>query len=442
MAMILPNDFLTFNSFLIFGAQSLILISYLLKRLKYLKNFFAPSFFIICYYLINQTLGSFLVPRGYGFNNWFEEYLVKIQNYNLIVAYLIVCNFLLFLVCLRTLKKLALFEPRANFEFGKTKIWANILDVLKISFGAVLFLIISIANVFSLFSFQLSIILIVCSSLAHNKRTIRYLAYFVFLLLMIRFNFDNKREVVISLFSMIFLESYYSRIQLQFSIKKLVIYISVICLFFSVIITSSILRGYGGFGADNFLTAVSYLPDYVESEIFIDGITDNLELNYSYGTSITAMNMIIEKDLPYQYGFTLMKLFFLPIPRSFISFKPESIMQMFTKKFHPTFWAEGGSLPVIVPVDMFLNFHCFGVFATGFLVFLVDLLFIEFHLLKRRNIFYFSFLFLFITVLAFARGSGIDLYIFYFIVSLPFLVFYYLVRIVISPLSNKNFLKI
>lgn len=433
----LPNQFLVLHSYVLFGIQFITLIPFLLSKLKYLKNFFLPSFFILLYFLINESLGSFLVPRGFGFNNWFEPYLAKIENYNLIASYLIVCNFTIFIVCIGSLKKLIVIDsidPKGNLRIIKFDI---IIDIIRILSSIILFLMFSYFDIYSLFSFQLVIIIILCSYLAYFQKTIRFLVYIVFLVLMVKFNFENKREVVISLFAMIFLEAYYSRIILQFTLKKIALYLSGIFLFFFLVLTSSILRGYGSFEAETFSTAATYLPDYVESDIFVDGITDNLELNYSYGTGISAMNMIIKGDLPYQYGYTLLKLFFLPISRDIITFKPESIMQMFTKKFYPSFWAEGGSLPVILPVDMFLNFHFLGFLATGLIVYLLDFIFMKFHQLQHRSFIYFSFIFLFSTILAFARGSGIDLYFFYYIVIIPFLIVYILGRIFFKTLFNQ-----
>jgi len=435
-ACLLSNRFLAFHSYVLFGLQFITLIPYLLSKLKYLKNFFLPSFFILLYYLINQSLGAYLVPRGFGFNNWFEPYLAKIENYNLIVSYLIVCNFTLFVVCIRTLTKLNVIDaigPKGNLKIIR---YDFLLDIARIITCLIIFLVFSYIDIYSLFSFQLIIIIILSSYLAYCQKTIRFLVYLVFLVLMVKFNFENKREVVISLFSIIFLEAYYSRVVLQFTLKKIAIYFSGIFLFFFLVLTSSILRGYGSYGADTFSTAITYLPQYVESDIFVDGITDNLELNYSYGTGISAMNMIVKGDLPYQYGYTLIKLFFLPIPRDMFPFKPESIMQMFTKKFFPSFWAEGGSLPVILPVDMFLNFHFLGFLATGLIVSLLDYFFVKFHQLRYRSFLYFSFVFLFITILAFARGSGIDLYMLYYIVIIPFIVMY-----ILSRIFFKGFLK-
>ncbi len=437
LACLLPNQFLAFHSYVIFGIQFLTLIPFLLSKLKYLKNFFLPSFFILLYFLINESLGSFLVTRGFGFTNWFDSYLAKIENYNLIVSYLVVCNFTIFTVCMRTLKKLNLtdsIDPKRNLRTMK---FDFILDIVRIFTSIILFLLFSYFDIYSLFSFQLAIIIILCSYLSYFKKTIRFLVYLVFLILMVKFNFENKREVVISLFAMIFLEAYYSRIKLQFTFKKIVFYFFGIFLFFFLVLTSSILRGYGSFEADTFSTAATYLPDYVESDFFVDGLTDNLELNYSYGTGISAMNMIIVGDLPHQYGYTLLKLFFLPIPRDMITFKPESIMQMFTKKFYPSFWAEGGSLPVILPVDMFLNFHFLGFLATGIIIYLLDFIFMKFHQLQHRSFLYFSFIFLFSTILAFARGSGIDLYFFYYIVIIPFLLVYILGRIFFKSFLNQ-----
>ena len=438
LACFLPNKYLSFHSYLLYGCQFLTLIPFLLSKLRYVKNFFLPSFFILLYYLINQSIGAYLVPRGFGFNNWFEPYLVKIDNYNQIVSYFIVCNFTLFIICMRSLKKLEKIDTLQTRGNLKITVYDFYLDLIRIFASIMLFLVFCYINIYSLFSFQLAIIIILCSYLAYSKNHYRFLIYFIFLFLMVKFNFENKREVIISLFSMFFLETYYSRVALQFTFKKISLYFSALFLFLFLILSSSILRGYGSYGAENFSTAITYIPDYIESDIFIDGLTDNLELNYSYGTGVSAMNMIIKGDLQYQYGYTLLKLFFLPIPRDLISFKPESIMQMFTKKFNPSFWAEGGSLPVIFPVDMYLNFQFLGFLVMGLIISLLDNIFLIFHKLRTRSFLYFSFLFLFITILAFARGSGIELYILYYLVIVPFLLVYILSRMLIKNRVQSN----
>jgi hypothetical protein len=219
---------------------------------------------------------------------------------------------------------------------------------------------------------------------------------------------------------------------MQFTAKKILLYISGIALFLILIMTSSILRGYGQFDVSSLPKAISYVPKYISADIFVDGLTDNLELNYSYGTAVTSMDKILNGELRYQYGMTLLKVLFLPIPRKLFPDKPESIMQQFTRIYNPSYWAAGGSFPVILPCDMFLNFSYLGVLPFAFVWLILNYTFVKFHHISNRNIIYFSYIFLFITVLMFARGSGLELYLLYCIFAMPVFILHLLLKHIIE----------
>ena len=161
---------------------------------------------------------------------------------------------------------------------------------------------------------------------------------------------------------------------------------------------------------------------YMTSEIFVDGITDNLELNYNYGVSITSVDHVLSSLIPYQYGASLIKVLFLPIPRDAVSFKPDSMMQLFTKVYKPEWWDHEGSMPVIFSSDMFMNFHFFGLLPYAIVWIFIDKAFLLFHTTHPRSFVFCSCAFLFITILMFARGSGLEQWLLYYLLTVPFFI--------------------
>jgi hypothetical protein len=191
--------------------------------------------------------------------------------------------------------------------------------------------------------------------------------------------------------------------------------------FLLLVLTASVLRGYGNFDVATPVQAVARVPEYVASENFLSGLTDNLELNYSYGAAVTSMGMMLDGRIDVQYGASLAKLFFLPIPRDILPEKPSSVMQIFTREFVPHWHEEGSSLPVMSPAELFINFHYGGVLALAIIWFILDQCFLAFQSAKPRSFASLSFLFLVITVLLFARGSGIEQYLLYYMLAAPVL---------------------
>jgi len=120
----------------------------------------------------------------------------------------------------------------------------------------------------------------------------------------------------------------------------------------------------------------------------------------------------------------LLKPLFLPIPREALAFKPESMMQLFTQIFAPDWWAEGGSLPVMFAADMFLNFHYLGLVPFVLVWLAVNHLFERLHAVELRSFAAWSFIFLSTTVLMFARGSGIELWLLYYLLAAPVFLMY------------------
>lgn len=422
-AMFLPNDYLAWNSHVLYAFQMLTLIPYLLGCTRKLKNLFLPTFFVLFYFLVNLTFGAYLVPRGFGWYTGFTPDILASRYYNTIVPFLMASNLVLFLITRRSLRRLEEFEehdtrPNAVTSAANYPEW---FVLLKTPLYFVGFALCSLLDVFSAFSFQLAIMIMHLTEPALRRRAYRFGVYVAYLGLMLAVGFENKREIIMVLFLILFLEAYYSRARLSFSPLSLMKYATVAIVFFALVLAASILRGYGEVATSSAVDAILLVPQYISSDLFIDGLTDNLELNYNYGVTITSIDQGLRGLIDYQYGTSLLKWLYLPIPRDALPFKPESMMQMFTRVYAPDWWIRGGSMPVNFASDMFLNFHVFGLAPFALVWFGIDELFIRIHTFAYRSLAFFSCIFLCITVLMFARGSGLELWLLYFFVAAPFL---------------------
>jgi len=418
LALMLPNEFLMWNSYLLYGVQTFTLLPYLLWRARQIKDIFLPTFFALTYYLINQTLGSFLVPRDYGWNKDYAAVALDVEHYNIIVSFLLIANIVLFLLSARAFSDLARVPPPQPPPARQAQVF-GIEDALGIALWFAAFIAVTYFKVYTAFSFQLSILMVHSTYLAQRRRWYRPIVYVAYLLIMVASQFEDKREIIMALFLMIFVETYFGRQSLEFTPRKILLYASALASFFGLVLAASILRGYGDFDVRTLVDAIYYIPQYMSSDLFIDGLTDNLELNYNYGATIASVELLLNGKIHYQYGASLAKIFFLPLPRDLFPIKPENIMQLYTAVYAPDQALIGGSLPVIFPCEMFLNFHYFGLLPFAVIWRFIDRMFVKYHRLPHDSFLAYSCLFLCITILMFARGSGLEHWFLYYLVAAP-----------------------
>lgn len=423
LATVLPNEFLALNSYFLYGLQFATMVPYLVSRARYIKDLFLPTFFVLIYFLVSMTFGSYLVPRDYGWDKQFADVATDIRTYRLIVPFFMLSNIVLFVLTARafdTLARAPYNDPPGKFLHSGLAPWAGLA---KIPFYFAAFFAVSYYDIYSAFSFQLALLILHLTDPALRRRWYRYGVYLFYLLVLVGFSYENKREIAMMLFLIIFLECYYGRFLLRFAFKSIAGYVMTGVAFFSLILAASILRGYGDFPVASIIEAFSYIPRYATSDMFVDGITDNLELNYSYGVAITAVDHGLRGLIPYQYGGSMIKVFFLPIPRDAITFKPGSIMQIFTRTYAPGWWLEEGSLPVVFSADMFLNFNYLGLAPYALVWWAINRAFLGFHTVRPQSFAAYSCVFLCITVLMFARGSGVELWLLYYLLAAPVFLF-------------------
>jgi hypothetical protein len=419
LAVVLPNDLLMWHSYTLYGVQLITMIPYLLRRAFFTHNLFIPTIFVIAYYLFNLFLGSYLVPRDIGWNKDYPAVALAIQRYQVIVPYLLMSNIILFLLTCRTITALARLRSPLPIRASAQDGGGPIVGILTECCCFAGFFAVTYFDVFSAFSFQLAILIVHLSKLARRQLVRRYPVYVAYLLILVAFSFENKREIVMVLFLMLFLEAHYGWHVLKMTLGNIARFAFAAICFLALVLTASVLRGYGNFEVSSLIEAVKVVPRYVGSNLFLDGVTDNLELNYNYGSAITSMNLTMDGAISYQFGASLWKVFFLPIPRELFPLKPESVMQVYTRVFAPTLWAEQGSLPVVFSSEMFVNFGYLGLLPFALAWLAINRLFVRFHASAPGSCGYYSRHFFFITVLILARGGGLEQYVLYYVLATP-----------------------
>lgn len=414
-ALVLPNEVLVWNSWILYGAQTLTIGGYLIARSVAMKNLFIPTTFALAYYLVDLTLGSYLVPRDIGWNKAYVAVAQQIDVYHIVVPYLLLANLLLFVLSCRTLASLASRSSTPDPHNGRR---VSIASTLGWMVG---FLVLSYLDVYSVFSFQLAILICQLGELSRRRSRWRFPLYLFYLVVLTAFSYENKREIAMVLFLMVFLETYHGRYRLRPNLRTVAIAVMAAASFLAFILTASVMRGYGGLNVTSALGAVEAVPRYVGSDIFLDGLTDNLELNYTYGSAITSIDLVLNGTIPYQFGASLWKPAFLPIPRRIFPWKPNSVMTVYTQAFDPGLAAEEGSLPVLFPSEMFVNFGLLGLLPLVLVWMAINTSFVRLHTSVPGSFGHLSATFLSITVLILARGGGLDLYLVNYLVGAPLL---------------------
>jgi hypothetical protein len=415
LSLAFSNEFLMFNSYILYGIQFFIAIGYIVYKVRYLHYFLLPSIFMLVYFLLNLTIGSYLGPRGFGWMKEFSYSLLDIRGYNIIVFYMLIINTILVYLSLLFIEKCNLVNnKKAPVVFPPL----NIELLFKTALLFCLFLSVTILDVFAKFAFQMAIIVVHVSTCSYRSFSLRLMTYLFYILMMVSFNFDSKREVILVFLYAFLAESILLNKVFRIRVGTVLLFVTAIVLFFVLILSSSILRGYGSYGATTFIDALIFIPDYISSDAFADSLTDNLEAAYNYAVSVIAIDFVMESKIDCQYGLTLVKFIFLPLPREVFDFKPESLIMIFTKTYDPKFYSIGGSYPVVFSSEMFVNFHYFGLVSFFAFMYMFNSFYISMLSHKVGTFKYLIFSYLVIMFFIVIRGSGLELYVLNFLAAL------------------------
>jgi len=265
----------------------------------------------------------------------------------------------------------------------------------------------------------------------------RYLGYLLIILIMAVVSINEKREAIFLILPVLYLEVIRNKLNLNF---KNLIFLSILLLYcMTLILAMSIARGYGGFGQyQSIFSSIGLIPSYISSDIFIGGLLLNIEVGYVYFHSLNSIELIINNPTLLAFGSTIIKAFFIVLPRSIVPFKPDSIITLYTTNYDPAFRVVGGSFPINIFSEFFWNFHIFGILLSLLLILFCRLLYKNLYQAIDissipKTLFYFVCYF---NILTLARGSGLDLYCLILFLSSFFIGLYMAVD---SFLFRKNY---
>ncbi len=403
------SEQLLVNGYLLFIIQAVFNISYLLSRTNYLYSFFLPSYLMLLYITVNQILGGYLASNGYGWNKGLIESYFQVENIKLILIYLILINFILFIVTFDSLSKLK--APLLNYKYKKDSFIKKIIIFFAFFFCSLL-------QQDWLFSVQLALLIYLIASFDFLESRYRYIYYIIFIFIMLLFNYESKREILMVLLLIIFMESYFNSIGFKLNIKTTFISLISLLIFVSFVLIASIMRGYGELDNRDIINSMIYIPKYITTETFMDSVSDNFELGYNYIVSILSIDFVLNGRIDYLYGLSLLKTLFLPFPREIFDIKPDNIMIIFTKELDYSFYSIGGSYPINLSSELFMNFNFFGLFFFFVFIFLFNQVLTNLRYRYFAGFYFLISVFFIIIFFIFMRGSGLDLLVFCMILAL------------------------
>lgn len=408
---------------------------------KFDKNiliFFSPSFLTLSYICLTFGFGALYLSGYHGRIYSFVEIYYKIANFRGVNIFFLICNFIVFQIYIYNLK--------VNKYIFNVKPQKEILNLPIVIVSLILIIL------FSFIDFDLSFLggtgsasivpkfissIALCLFLSSRKISFRFLVYVVILATFLITNFQSKREIIFLMVSIIFIELLYNPIKISFSMKNVIFGIFGIFIFFNIIVVSSIMRGYGSYEVENASDAIYKVPEYIQSEFFVDLIGENFEINYSYGNALNATDIIIETNQDILYGETFLKALFLVIPRSVVE-KPRSMIQIYSPMINQ---GSDEVQPVIIYTELLWNFGYFFFIPLIIIFALFEKMYYSMiKRLQRRemSIILFLFIYCYSIFMQFVRGSGLDLLFLYLLLSLPFILLLNLVKKITNEKSTIN----
>jgi hypothetical protein len=199
--------------------------------------------------------------------------------------------------------------------------------------------------------------------LSRYHPAIRWMCYLLILVLFATFSIHNKREALLLVLPMVYLELLQRRHRL--TISTAIGFIAISAFLLGLILAMSISRGYGGFG--EFTSIVEgglHILAYVNSDIFLSGFLNNIEANYLFFHGLNSIELILRNPDLLTFGSTITKPLFVLVPRHLADWKPESMVSLYTMTHDPAFRALGGSWPINVISELFWNFHYLAVLVV------------------------------------------------------------------------------
>ena len=402
----------------------------------YSKNrfVFSPSFIAVTYINLNFFFGSIVFERASVYAFLLGPY-AEWSNSNFVMGYFNLANFAIILSYFIGIKTPSLFkiQPICNLKNFSSQVLflSGVLLITIFVFYDLNLNFLGGQGSYSVVPKTLGALFLIVTIFKFPSLGKRLLYYLILLIFFSVISWEDKRDAIFLLLPILILES--TKFKIAINLKKLILACFSLFVILYLILLMSITRGYGGYKADTFMAANSYVLDYINSNDFVPGFMNNLEISYTYLHSNNAIERIIKEPELITYGGTIVKPLFMFVPRNLYENKPKSIIHHYTHAYSKEYRNSGGSWTISIQSEMFWNFHFFGIFfgAMFFLVFNA----VYHHtieLIKNDNIVnYLPLLYFYEVLLVLFRGSGMDLFLIYIILSTAiFLVFTFGLRFI------------
>ena len=178
------------------------------------------------------------------------------------------------------------------------------------------------------------------------------------------------------------------------------------------------MRGYGGYNLNSY-EKLFVVFEYARNPANLGFIITNFELESASCNAIKNIESVLDGSLGVTYGEGFLKPFTMPIPRWMWQNKPINYVTYYTSNVFPRLWAEGVSLPVLLVSEFFGSFKWLSLALFPIFLNILDRLYLW--LIGSNSLVLVSIgLMLSATAIQYARGSGLEMYLYPLVFGVPF----------------------
>jgi hypothetical protein len=369
-----------------------------------------PSQIIILYISFSYAFGSFLFSQEQVLN---VDYIQEAQHWTVFSCWLWIGTMLgaIYLTSFRV-ENIRYSTQRRRFSNAKAVLYATI---------AMIFMAFYVVTEGYLF-FVLSLSFFLYFMATEKKIPIAtYPILFVMMCLLFPVAAHSKRLLIFPIVIIILMRASQGKL----SYKSVVTLMAVGII---LIVPLSVMRGYGQFEISGPMDLWHASLQYVKSDYFLKAFGNNTEVNYFYFHGVNSVELFFANNL-YAYGETIVKGFFLGLSRLGLDHGARSSIEIYTSVYAPNFRAIGGSYPINIASELFLNFWVFALLATPVFLKILDVVYFRLKRLHSRQFgLAASYLFLHATWLL-GRGSSFDIFMLNIVYSIFSLLVVYLMSL-------------
>jgi hypothetical protein len=181
-----------------------------------------------------------------------------------------------------------------------------------------------------------------------------------------------------------------------------------------VILPLSIIRGYGNFSADNFIDAINNVFNYISKDYFLSAFGNNIEATYFYFHGINSLQITFQTS-NYLWGETILKMLFLGSRLYGFEDGLSSSIHIYTSAYDSDFRAIGGSYPIMLISEFFMNFGVFMLLIFPLFLLALDALSRRIRTISSGTVRFSLEAILLYSSILLARGSSFDLFLYHLI---------------------------